>query len=380
MRETVGVALDVYAPGLEQRLALLDKLGTVPLMIRFYHHRGLEAAERAVSVVETLVQRGHPVSIALVQDRRAVREAASWTAFVDRVLERLATQVELVEAGHAINRVKWGVWDFGEYRQLMAPFADWQARVPSLCFGGPAMIDFEYAYIPPALDVLPAGLRFGALTHHLYVDRRGAPETPQGRFATLEKCALARSLADRAGGRVIVSEFNWPLAGTGVYSPVGAPYVSPGERHSDPSVSELEAAAYLFRYVLIAICSGLVERVFWWRLAAFGYGLVDDSTAGWRERPAFRVLAVLLRRFENSVFTERLVVPAADPVGKEGVLYRFETQDGRRWSLAYTTAERCRIAVPVGTTQMSSAVGEELELDGNTVELGMMPVYLDSAG
>ncbi len=219
-------------------------------------------------------------------------------------------------------------------------------------------------------------LRFGALTHHLYVDRRGSPETPQGRFAALEKFALARALAGRAGDRLIVTEFNWPLEGTGVFSPVGAPYVSPGVRHNDPSVSEQEAAAYLLRYVLIAICSGLVERVFWWRLAAFGYGLVDDSAADWRERPSFRVLEVLLARLDTSEFTERSVA-AASPVGTEGILYRFEMPGGRHWWMAYTVAGSCRIPVPPGVTQATTAFGDVLVLDGACVELGMMPVYLD---
>jgi len=377
MRGRIGVAVDVYGPHIDRRIALLEKLGPIPLMVRFYHHRGLAAADAAATVVEKLIRRGHPVSIALVQDRRAVREPDAWRLFVDRVLERLAALVELVEAGHAINRVKWGVWDFGEYRRLVEPFAAWQARYPDLCIGGPAMIDFEYAYVPAALDVLPEGLRFGALTHHLYVDRRGAPETPQGRFAALEKFALARALASRASDRLIVSEFNWPLAETGVYSPVGAPYVSPGLRHHDPSVSEQEAAAYLLRYLLIAICSGLVERVFWWRLAAFGYGLVDDSAADWRERPAFLVLAVLLPRLETSEFTARSVVAALSPTGTEGILYRFEMPDGHPWWMAYTRVESCRIPVPPAVTQATTAFGDTLSIQDGKVEVGMMPIYLD---
>jgi hypothetical protein len=380
MRGRIGVAVDVYGPDVERRLALLQKLGPIPVMVRFYHHRGLAAADSAATVVEDMIRSGHPVSIALVQDRRAVREPDAWRLFVDRILERLASQVELVEAGHAINRVKWGVWDFDEYRRLMEPFGAWQERYPDLCIGGPAMIDFEYAYVPAALESLPPGLRFGALTHHLYVDRRGAPETPQGRFSALEKFALARALACRTGERLIVSEFNWPLAGTGVYSPVGAPYVSPGVRRNDPSVSEQEAAACLLRYVLIAICSGLVERVFWWRLAAFGYGLVDDSRDVWRERPAFQVLAVLLARFKDSVFCERVELSASEPVGAEGILYRFERADGRAWWMAYTLAGACRIPVPPGTTQATTAFGEALAIRDGEVELGKMPVYLENQG
>lgn len=382
MRGRIGVAVEVLPEGMDRQLALLVALGKIPVMVRFYHHRGLGAAEAAAAFVEELIRRGHPVSIALVQDRQAVLNPASWGRFVDTVLARVGTLVELIEAGHAINRVKWGVWNFMEYRRLMEPFAVWKRRCPELCIGGPAMIDFEYAYIPAALNALPSGLHFNALTHHLYVDRRGAPETPQGRFSALEKFALARALARRTGERLIVTEFNWPLSGTGVCSPVGAPYVSPGERRNDPSVNEAEAAAYLLRYVLAAICSGLVERVFWWRLAAFGYGLVDDSDAQhWRKRPAFRALAVLLARLENSVFTGRTIEKGVSPVDAEGFLYSFETEDGTPWWMAYTLTEVCRLRMPFGGVHVTDAFGLPLpDAAENTamVDVGMLPVYVNA--
>jgi len=376
MSGRVGVAVDVYAADFAGRLEMLAGLGTLPVMIRFYHHCGLAAADRAIAAVKTLIEKGHPVSMALVQDRNAVRFPETWEPFVDRVLGALAEWVELVEVGHAINRVKWGVWDFSEYRRLMMPFLKWKKRCPGLCLGGPAMIDFEYPYVPAALDALPAGMQFDAMTHHLYVDRRGAPETPQGRFAMLEKCALGRALAVRAGDRLVVSELNWPPSGTGVYSPVGAPYVSPGPRYNDPSVSEQEAAAYLLRYVLIAICSGLVERVFWWRLVAFGYGLVDDSRCPWRKRPGFAVLAQLLKRFSESTFIERATVASIDGAD-EGILYRFTTRAGDSWSIAYCTNHACQIRLPLGVKQVSDSVGNAINLDGDRVTLGMMPIYLD---
>lgn len=378
---TVGVGIDCpKKEHIVRKLALIESLGTIPIFVRFYHHRGLQEAERTAGFVETLLERGHPVSIALIQDRAAVLDGDSWRQFVNAILERLASKVELVEAGHAINRVKWGIWDFKEYRHLMDPFAEWKRRYPKVSFGGPAMIDFEYIYIPPALDALPAGFSFDALTHHLYVDRRGAPETPQGRFSALEKFALARALADRCGDRLIVSEFNWPLEGTGVFSPVGAPYVSPGIRKGDPSVSETMAAAYLLRYVLMAIGSGLVERVFWWRLAAYGYGLVDDSDdRHWRERPACKALRFLLERFRSASFVSREEVQAVTPEGSSGVVYGFEDASGRPWWMAYTVHDACRIPSPCPQATVMNAYGEcqapSKEHD-DSIELHGMPIYL----
>jgi hypothetical protein len=378
MRGRIGVAAEVQPEGMDRQLALLETLGPIPVLVRFYHHRGLEAVSPAAAFTEALVQRGHPVSIALVQDRAAVLHPDSWTRFVDRVLERVGPVAELIEAGHAINRVKWGIWDFDEYRRLMEPVAAWKQRCPQLVIGGPAVIDFEYTYIPAALDTLPPGFRFDALTHHLYVDRRGAPETPQGRFSALEKFALARALSARAGNRLIVTEFNWPLVGTGVYSPVGAPYDSPGPRHNDPSVSETQAAAYLLRYVLTAICSGLVERVFWWRLVARGYGLVDDTDSlQWRERPAYRALSVLLARLENCVFTGRTEEPSVALPGADGILYRFEDQDGTPWWMAYTLGEHSRIRLPRDGAYVRDAFGvQRVGGPAETADLGMLPVYI----
>ena len=44
----------------------------------------------------------------------------------------------------------------------------------------------------------------------------------------------------------------------------------------------------MIRYLLIALCSGMVERVYWRRLVARGFGLIDDVEPGtWRPRPAF---------------------------------------------------------------------------------------------
>ena len=62
-------------------------------------------------------------------------------------------------------------------------------------------------------------------------------------------------------------------------------------------MSEEDAADYLVRYVRMAIGSGHVSRVYWWRLAAHGFGLVDVPPDGspWRPRPAYRALAALLR-------------------------------------------------------------------------------------
>ena len=86
-------------------------------------------------------------------------------------------------------------------------------------------------------------------------------------------------------------------------------------------MDETAQADYLVRYYLLALGTGLVERVFWWQLVARGYGLVDpaapgdpagrDDPRGPRRRPAFFALKTLLRELDGC-HLER-VLPAAEP-------------------------------------------------------------------
>ncbi len=346
MRGRIGVAVEPHPDTWEREAALLRKLGAgLPVLVRFCHHEPEARHAFLAGVVRGLAAEGRPVMLALVQDRQAVLAPAAWTRFVERVMDLTAGCVEAVEIGHAINRVKWGIWSIRDYRALLQPFAALVARYPKVEFLGPAAIDFEYTYVAQALRGLPSGFRFDALSHHLYVDRRGAPENRQGRFATLEKAALLRAIANVSrgcGSRVVVSEVNWPLLGTGIHSPVGAPHVYPGGRRNDPSVSEADYADYMIRYLLIALCSGFVSRVFWWRLAARGYGLVDDGDpSDWRERPAYAALRRFVAEAGDARFTG-LEVWGGERRGMSGVdacyAYRFERPGRDPVRIAYTSA------------------------------------------
>ncbi len=304
--ERAAVALDGLPETLERELAQLRELGARNVLLRLYHHEDDARRGTRLDAVERLHAEGFGVALALVQDRRAVRDPAAWDAFGRAVLRRVGARVRWVEVGHAVNRVKWGLWGYRDLAALLAPAAAWRRDFPSVRLTGPAAIDFEPATLAAALRALPRDLRFATLSHHLYVDRRGAPESRQGPFDALGKLALLRALGEgcgRCGPGLIVSAFNWPLAGTGVWSPVGSPYESPGVRRNDPSVGERRAALYLVRYLLLGICSGLADEMVFWRLAAHGFGLVDDrDPAGWRRRPAFDALKAWYGRFRGAGF------------------------------------------------------------------------------
>ncbi len=331
----IGVAVEPRPDSFEHELPWLAALGNIPVLVRCYHHATPEQRVFTAEAARRLAAAGHPLAIALVQDRRAVLEPARWRDFVCQTLERVGDVAEWAEVGHAINRVKWGLWDLRDYLKLLAPVQEYREKYPRLRWMGPAAIDFEYHQLLALLKLLPPGFRFDALSHHLYVDRRSAPENFQGNFSALEKFALARAIAGWSPAtqpKLIVSETNWPLAGTGVWSPVGSPYVSPGPRFNDPSVSEQDYADFMLRYLVLACASGLVERVYWWRLAARGFGLIDDTApnpADWRLRPAYHQLRVFLQRCGAATFVERRELP-------DGARYfLFRAAGGAHFAFAY---------------------------------------------
>jgi tRNA A-37 threonylcarbamoyl transferase component Bud32 len=333
MDDRIGVWIEPTRDRAEREMALLSELGKVPVMLRLYHHETAEQRGYRLAVAKEMHKAGHKVGVAMVQDRSAVRNPSKWAEFLRRSISEIRDVAEIVEIGHTINRVKWGAWSMREVRSLLAPLSELIHQYPQITFMGPACIDFEFPFLVSALKQLPDNARFAALSHQLYVDRRGAPENRQSGFSALEKFALARAIARWSAScedRLIVSEVNWPIVDTGEYSPVGSPYESPGGRLNDPSVTEDQYADYMLRYICMAICSGLVERVYWWRLVARGFGLVDDTdTDNWRKRPAFEMLKEFLKKTDGKNFPGSRLDPPCLPRSSSLNQGLVDTPDGR---------------------------------------------------
>jgi len=350
----VGMTISPTPETAEAELRLLEGLGRVPVLARYYAHETSRDWEFTTAQLRRLRDAGHAVAVALVQDRRAVREPERWAAFVREVLDGVGDCAEWVEAGHAINRVKWGVWSLAEYARLLRPLAEILPRHPGLRLMGPAVNDFEYHYVAAALGCLPRDLRFGALGLHLYVDRRGAPENRQGRYDALDKFVLARALARRSArceDRVIVSEVNWFLKDPGGYAHPFAPYAPIRPKAHEWDVDEDRYADYMLRYYLHALCSGMVDRVYWWRLVARPFGLVDEAPGGLRPRPAYEALRAFLQHFGASTFVERL--PA-----DEGVyLLRFLQPDGSEAVIGFDAFGERRAELPFAFAEALDATG-----------------------
>ena len=315
----------------------------LPVLLRLYHHKGRPQWDFALEKARELHERGNAVAFALVQDRAALRDAASWRGMVFLAVEKTRDFADFYEIGHATNRGKWGVWDFSDYDKLLAPVIEAKRAFPRIRLTGPACIDFDLHSLPGLLSRVPAGT-FSALSQHLYVDRRGAPENFQGKFDLVRKCAIHRAFAKTYGfseEKIIVSEVNWPLLGAGVYGPIDSPFVMFGPWETRPAtpwttepprVSEEEYAKFLCRYVLLAVASGHVSRVYWWRLVHRGFGLVDDSDpVNPRLRPAFFALKNLLAQLAGARFERRVEDVPAGTFALE-----FSRADGSRFTLRWT--------------------------------------------
>ena len=230
------------------------------------------------------------VTLALLQRRDDVVSLPSWVRFLEDVFSGLAAFSSSIEVGHAWNRTKWGVWDYTEYLDLALPAVD-LAKRHGVKLVGPAVIDFEFHLYPPTLRVLP----FDRVSSLLYVDRQGAPEKTQFGWDISRKIALLKAVVDASaqGSRDIwITEVNWPLQGTGKFSPASG----------RPNVTEEEQADYLVRYFVLCLATGMIEKVFWWQLVAPGYGLIDSRQTVWRRRPSFRAFQTMVQVLDQSVF------------------------------------------------------------------------------
>ena len=72
-----------------------------------------------------------------------------------------------------------------------------------------------------------------------------------------------------------------------------------------PMVSEEAQADYLVRYYVLGLASGLVDRIYWWQMAAPGYGLVDTREAPARKRPSFRAFRTMTGMLAGAEFVRR---------------------------------------------------------------------------
>jgi tRNA A-37 threonylcarbamoyl transferase component Bud32 len=358
----LGVAIGPGSAPVASLAGAIEDLGVDAVLLRFHLWQGVDSG--LLELARTLSQGERTVDLVfqLGQDRSLVRDGALWRRRVEEAAAALAPFGRRFLIGQAPNRSKWGVWRPGEYWNLLEAGAEAvRARRPDVCVLAPAVIDFEPHATAGLIHSGRPERRFDILASQLYVDRRGAPENRQLGFDLAGKLAVLRSLARRApdcvSGRSWVTEFNWPLA-EGPHAPAGR----------DVAVDEEAQASYLVRYALEALGSGLAERVYWWQLAAAGYGLLDPRGASLRRRPAYLALRQLQRELAGAE-----VVRLPMERGLRG--YRA-VRDGREVRVVWALDDRGRPRRPRSDVR-AARDRDGRELDRAPAVLTGAPVYLE---
>jgi len=306
--------------------------------------------------IDLLVESRIDCTLALLQCRDDVLDPPQWEYFVESVFERFKDRCSFFEIGHAWNRTKWGVWDYKEYLKLARP-ACALGEKHGVKLVGPAVIDFEFHLYPPVLREVS----FDKISSLLYVDRVGAPENRQFGWNTPAKVALLKAVVDVCSPDsrdLWITEFNWPLEGTGKYSPASG----------KPNVTEEVQADFLVRYCVLTAASGFVERLYWWQLAAPGYGLIDNRGKEWRKRPGFFALKALVSLLDGCTFTSKIPHPRAE-------IFIFDKGE-ERLAVCWTTRSEFTMDFPGRIVRVLGRDGEFQGAYGNRIAVTGSPKYI----
>jgi hypothetical protein len=356
----IGLAVRPWPGDPDRHLREIEALGVGPVLLRLHPWESDHGDEERLA--EALVGNGHDLSFVIPQNRDLVRDRQRWRASVEEIAERFSPWGRHFQIGQAINRSKWGIWTHSEYVDLYLEAAEILRRRRGVEVLGPSVIDFEFQAILALVNRNTPGLQFDIVSSLLYVDRRGAPENRQMGLDTVDKVTLLRAIAEigrNCSERCWITEVNWPLW-EGPHSPAG----------KTVSVGEEEQADYLARYYLMVLGTGLVERVFWWRLVARGYGLISPKSDGsLRRRPAWDALLTLIHQVEGATFEGPLPAP-------EGAyLYHF-TRSGDQLVVAWSTSTGVQAQLPAPAAEAVSRDGRRLPPpDGVEIDLGTSPTY-----
>lgn len=355
LHHAFGVSLSPLTQRCEEVLNSLLQLGIHHALVRIpsWEKDNLNFYEK---FIEKVIAKDFDIVISLLQRREDVRNPKTWQKFLDDVFSRFKSFGSFFEIGHAWNRTKWGVWDYREYLELAEPSV-LLAKKHEVKVIGPAVIDFEFHLYPVVLEKIG----FDKITSLLYVDRVGAPENAQVGWDTSRKVALLRAVVDaclKEKRDIWITEMNWPISGTGKYSPAVGKM----------NVSEEEQANFLVRYFVLCLSTGFVDRIYWWQLVAPGYGLIDSRPEKWRKRPSFYALKSLTERLEGSLFLEKMPHSGL-------FIFLFRKQE-RQFAVCWTQHTSVEHIFSRRVLRVEDRDGNEIPIRDNRVPLGPSPLYV----
>ncbi|RLE19897.1 MAG: hypothetical protein DRJ65_19370 [Acidobacteria bacterium] len=358
----VGVAVRPCAEDPEAHFEALTGLGVRHVLLRLHPWEENHEAEEALA--QRLSERDIEVVFSLPQNRELVTDLPRWERAVERLVRTFTPYGRHFVIGHAINRSKWGVWTSRDYTRLLEVASKILRSYDGVEILGPGVIDFEFQATLAALQRQREGFSFDAVASLLYVDRRGAPENPQMGLDTVGKITLLKAVCDTARHtkpRSWITEVNWPLW-EGPHSPAGR----------SVSVDEEAQANYLTRYYVLALTTGLVERIYWWRLVARGYGLSTlESDGSLRRRASYRALKTLVAQLDGATS----LGPIESPDGT--YVFRFKVEGGERL-VAWALEDGVTVELPSKPQSAINRDGAVIDVpDTTSVILGPSPVYFE---
>ncbi len=124
------------------------------------------------------------------------------------------------------------------------------------------------------------------------------------------------------------------------------------------------------RYYLLALATGAVERVYWWRMVARGYGLIAPEPDGsLRRRPSWYALKTLIAELDGATFTGTLPAP------ENTWLYGFD-RGGEIVVVAWSLDENGAAELPGPARRAITRDGVEMHPPkGTRITTGPSPVY-----
>ncbi|MFP4332780.1 MAG: hypothetical protein ACLFQJ_05725 [Campylobacterales bacterium] len=262
--EFFGIFVDPFKNDSRFLLESLVELEVKSVGIRVYYSEDFFRSEdfsTLKSFLDDLMVHGFEPFIVIAQNFEAKR-SSDLEPFFERFFAEFYPYAKEFQIGETINRMKWGIVQKGDYKRFFDSALSASRKYEDIKLVAPSVIDFEWYYTLYYLDEIGRE-NVDILNSLLYVDRRGWPENEQYGFDTIDKIELMK--ATDPNKPFWITEVNWPISGTDDYKPTS----------EDEAVSTKVYADYLVRYMLLGLSTSLVDRVYWWQLAAKGYGLID---------------------------------------------------------------------------------------------------------
>jgi len=372
--DSLGMGLSAEPGGEERVVEAFLEAGLRRALVRMPYRGGGDAPwperERRAQhrLIELLLARECDVTVAVPQDRQAVTSPEIWATALTEILERYRGRCSHFQIGQAINRRKWGLWTVEEYLALLEPAFEMRDQYPEIRLVGPPVLDFEFHYQLAVLGALSRSgqRRLDRFCSQLYVDRQGAPESARRGWNLVDKCTALAAVGGTAGYRpdgIWITEVNWPLCDQEEFAPA----------RGHVEVDETRYADYMVRYMLLALASGMVDRVYWWQLVSRGYGLIDDREDAFRRRPAFLALQNLVEQLRGARFVDRLPHTSA-------VVLRFLDSQACEvlvaWALPAAKLEPVSLDLDRVAERAVGRDGQTVGSNVRTLELGPSPTYL----